>query len=164
MHTCSIVIVHACVDRSYSPCIHVHSCSTCTTVYSCSKLVPTMLSILVYRRIHGKLTVRHRFHSTAWSQREETAKFASDADSSDVCETEKAQTIIHKEHKMYTIRTSFTGVVHRWHINIPWLPITNRIWQLIVQQSLEHLHVFQQHDWSTNSICSGLPMYISFYF
>ena len=49
----------------------------------------------------------------------ETAKFASDADSSDVCETEKAQTIIHREHKMYTIRTSFTGVVHRWHINIP---------------------------------------------
>ena len=59
---------------------------------------------------------------------------------------------------------SFNGVVHRWHINIPWLPITNRIWQLILQQSWEHLHVFQQHDWSTNSTYSGLPMYICFYF
>ena len=26
--------------------------------------------------------------------------------------------IIHKEHKWYTIRTSFIGVVHKWDINI----------------------------------------------
>ena len=64
--------------------------------------------------------------SLALGGQSKTTKFASDAASSDVCEIEKTETIIHKEYKIWTSRTSFNGLVYRRHMNIPWLPITNR--------------------------------------